>query len=126
MHAACRRRSARRQQTIDERGGHAVRCGGKQGAARRGAHESVDFFESCEFQLGIGAAQVWERAGDRSTGLTIRENGGDGQLRMTRDQPKQFAGDIAGAAQHDRGSGTAHSPATLDSRAFWRPNRAMR
>jgi len=62
-----------------------------------------------------------ECAGDRSTGLTIRQNGGDGKLRMPRDQAQQLSGHIAGAAQYDRGGGAVHSPATLDSRTWLKP-----
>ena len=66
-----------------------------------------------------------ECAGDRSTGLAIRKNGGNEELRMPRDQAQQFTGHIAGATQHDRGSGSAHSLATLDSRTLLKPSRLM-
>ena len=123
MHASARP-LGRGQQTIDERGGHAVRRGGKQGGARRAANHGLDGIEIGEFQLGIGATQVRERTGHRSAGLAVRKNRGDLELRMTGDQAQQLAGHVAGTAQHDRRSG-AHSPATFDSRTWLKPKRAM-
>ena len=114
-----------RQQAIDDRGGHAVGRRGEQCAARRAAYQGLDLVEIREPQVRIGAAQMHERACDRSARLAIRKNGGDFELRMARDQTQQLAGHIAGAAQHDRGSRVAHSAATLDSRTLRSPSPAM-
>ena len=114
-----------REQAIDDGGGHAVRRGREQGAARCAAYEGLDLVEPGEFQVRIGAAQMRECARDGHTGLAVRQNGGHVELRMPRDQTQQLAGHIAGAAQHDGGSGNAHSAATLDSRTWLNPNREM-
>ena len=34
---------------------------------------------------------------------------------MLGDQPQQFAGDVAGAAEHERRGALAHAPTTFDS-----------
>ncbi len=122
---SCARRLGRRQQAIDDGRGDAVGCRGEQGAARRAPHDGLDLVETGEFEIRVGVAQVRECAGDRSTGLTVRQNGGDGELRMPRDQAQQLSGHIAGAAEHDGGGGTVHSPATLDSRTWLIPSQVM-
>jgi hypothetical protein len=103
------------EQAIDDAGGDAVRRGRKQGCFLRAPHEAVDFIQARELELRIRAAQMRKCGGDRRARLAIRQNGGKLELRMSRDQPQQLAGDVACAAQHDRWRRRAHSPATLDS-----------
>ena len=68
---------------------------------------------------------------DRRTRLAVGEHGSHFQMRMARDQTQQFAGDVAGAAQHNGRRRSAalrdgtHSPITLDSRTLRKPSDAM-
>jgi hypothetical protein len=90
----------------------------------------VKFIRRRELEIRIGAAQMREGVGDRCAGLAVGEHGGYFKLRVRRDQAQQLAGDVTGTAQHNgrRGRsrrGTAHSPATLDSRTLRSRSEAM-
>ncbi len=67
-----------------------------------------------------------ERRGDGRAGLAVGQNGRGLEMRMSRDQAQQFAGHVAGAAEHDGGYALGHAPATFDSPACWMPSLAIR
>jgi hypothetical protein len=58
--------------------------------------------ERDELRVGIGRREVRERLGDRLTGLARRDDAAERKLGMARDEAQELAGDVAGAAEHDR------------------------
>jgi hypothetical protein len=124
MYARARRRG-RRQQPIDEGGGNAMRGGGEQGGHRGAADDGLQLIGRRKFQIRIGAAQVRKGIRNLRARLAIRQHGGHVKLRMTGYQAQEFAGHIAGAAEHNGRRGGVHSPTAFGWRTLRNPSAPM-
>ena len=96
---ACSRRG---QQPVDQRRRDAVRRGGEDRRRRVRRDVLDDLVVAREAQVRQHGLQVPEELRDRLVGLAVGGDRREVEVRMRREQAQQFAGHVAGAAEHDR------------------------
>ncbi len=85
------------QQRVDERRGGAMRRGAEHRRTRQLAHQVFDLRLGREARLRPATGQMREGAGHRLTGLAVRENARQLEMRVSREQAQQLPGHIAAA-----------------------------
>ena len=108
-------RLGRGEQPVDQRRGGAVRRGAEKRRAARPSDARLELAQVGELERRIGAREVRKGRRHPRAGLTVGQHRGYLEPRMLRDEPQQLAGDVAGAAEHERRCALAHAPATFAS-----------
>ena len=95
----------------------ATPCGAAQKSAERRVRrmQRFELAQVGELERRIGAREVRKGRRHPRAGLTVGQHRGYLEPRMLRDEPQQLAGDVAGAAEHERRCALAHAPATFAS-----------
>jgi len=91
----------RGEQSIDQRGRHAVRRRGEDRRRRIRSDVFGHLVMACEPQVWQHRLQMTKELRDGLVGLTVRRDRRQVEIRMRRKQAQQLTGHIAGAAEHD-------------------------